>query len=185
MAGEPSGPPKMAETMRPPVSHETLRHPSSNIDKIFPDFWLKLELRLQQGAPGPLISNCPPRQQPPNPQHRPAAQTGPHTVQRQRRNKPAPRPRRAVKQQKPSTGSPSPLITQRAPYLGPAALLTDPSYTRLPSYTRALTTSQWSPTRIHNEALHSPNAASGERPVTHQHHGPGAGGPGTSHNATS
>ncbi|CAH2322090.1 Hypothetical predicted protein [Pelobates cultripes] len=149
MAGEPSSPPKILETMRPPVSHETLRHPSSNIDKIFQDFWLKLELRLQQGAPGPLISNCPPRQQPPNPQH-------------------------------PDHSPPG-----GPPYLGPAALLTNPSYTRLPSYTRAFTTSQWSPTRIHNEALHSPNAASGETPGTHQHHGPGAGGPDTFHNATS
>ncbi|CAH2283438.1 Hypothetical predicted protein [Pelobates cultripes] len=126
MAGEPSGPPKMAETMRPPVSLETLRHPSSNIDKIFQDFWLKLELRLQQGAPGPLISNCPPRQQPPNPRDRPAAQTEPHSIQRQRRNKPAPRPRKAVKRQKPSTGSPSSLTTRRATQPRPSGITNRP-----------------------------------------------------------
>ncbi|CAH2327961.1 Hypothetical predicted protein, partial [Pelobates cultripes] len=63
----------MAETMWPPGNHDAQLFPRSNLDRIFIDFWLKFEQRMQQSQTHPPSSSHPSRQQPPDPQQRKAA----------------------------------------------------------------------------------------------------------------
>ncbi|CAH2319022.1 Hypothetical predicted protein [Pelobates cultripes] len=76
----------MAEATRIPDSHEEKHDSLSNLDRIFNNFWLKLEHRMQQCALQ-LSESHSLRQPPPDPQQQLAALVGNKAIWWQRREK--------------------------------------------------------------------------------------------------